>query len=106
MNQSKVCCQYVLCDRTKLGHIKFTLYRNRIKYLNAVKNWFYQLGALDYKKISNIEVDGIDTHDYPDFCDAFISYAEYKDKPMTEAQLERLNRDSDFVYDQIINKLY
>ena len=26
-----------------------------------------------------IEIDDIDTRDYPDFCDAFISYAEYED---------------------------
>ena len=25
---------------------------------------------MDYKLIDNIEVDGIDTKDYPDFCDA------------------------------------
>ena len=28
---------------------------------------------MDYKKIDNIEVDGIDTKDYPDFCDAYNS---------------------------------
>ena len=26
---------------------------------------------MDYKKIDNIEIDGIDTKDYPDFCDAY-----------------------------------
>ena len=27
---------------------------------------------MDYQKINNIEVDGVDMSDYPDFCDAFI----------------------------------
>ena len=27
---------------------------------------------MDYKKIDNIEVDGIDTKDYPDFSNAYI----------------------------------
>jgi hypothetical protein len=61
---------------------------------------------MDYKKIDNVEVDGIDTKDYPDFCDAFISSADYNGVPMTENQLDEINEDSDFVYDCIKNKLY
>ena len=30
---------------------------------------------LDYSKVHDIEVDGIDTRDYPDFCDAYITGA-------------------------------
>ena len=37
-----------------------------------------------------IELDGIDTRDYPDFCDAFISYAEYEDG--TEASEEDIEQ--------------
>jgi len=31
---------------------------------------------MDYSKITEIEIDGVDTSDYPDFVDAYISYAE------------------------------
>lgn len=31
------------------------------------------------KKVVDIEIDDIDTRDYPDFCDAFISAAWYED---------------------------
>ena len=61
---------------------------------------------LDYKLITNVDVDGIDTTDYPDFCDAFISYAEYNGEPMTEDQLDELNEDADFVHESIENHLY
>ena len=54
---------------------------------------------MDYKLIDNIEVDGIDTKDYPDFCDAFISSADYDGVEMTDEQLDELNEDSDFVYE-------
>lgn len=47
---------------------------------------------LDYAKISDVEVDGIDTADYPDFCDAFIAYAEYDGKEMTDEQLDAFKR--------------
>ena len=60
---------------------------------------------MDYKLIDNIEVDGIDTKDYPDFCDAYIVSADYDGKPMTEAQLDEINEDGDFQYECIMNDL-
>ena len=61
---------------------------------------------MNYKLIDNIEVDGIDTKDYPDFCDAFIASADYDGKEMTEEQLDELNEDSDFVYECVQNHLF
>ena len=61
--------------------------------------------AMDYKKIDNIEIDGIDTKDYPDFCDAYISSADYDGKPMTDKQLDELNEDGDYVYGHIMDYL-
>jgi len=50
-------------------------------------------------ELRSIELDGVDFRDYPDFCDAFISYAEAKDgTPLTSEQLEILNEDSDLVH--------
>ena len=60
---------------------------------------------MNYKLIDNIEVDGIDTNDYPDFCDAFISSADYNGVAMTDEQLEDLNEDYDFMYSAIIAQL-
>ena len=51
---------------------------------------------MDYKKIDNIEIDGIDTKDYPDFCDAYIVSADYDGVPMTDKQLDEINEDGDF----------
>ena len=61
---------------------------------------------MNYKLIDNIEVDGIDTADYPDFCDAFIAYAEYDGREMTDEQLDEINDDSDFVYECVQNNLF
>lgn len=61
---------------------------------------------MEYKKISNIEVDGIDFSDYPDFCDAFIASADYNDEPMTEEQLKEINEDYDFVYECVMNHIH
>ena len=61
---------------------------------------------MNYDLIDNIEVDGIDTNDYPDFCDAFISSADYNGVEMTDEQLEALNEDYDFVHDCVYNQLF
>lgn len=61
---------------------------------------------MDYSKISNIEIDGINPRDYPDFADAYILSADYDGEPMTEEQLNEINRDSDFVYEQVIKFIF
>jgi hypothetical protein len=61
---------------------------------------------LDYSKIDNVVVDGIDYADYPDFCDAYIASADYDGREMTDEELDLLNDDSDFVYSAVENYLY
>jgi len=58
-------------------------------------------------EIEDIEVDGIDTRDAPDFCDAFICGASWSDgTDLTQDELDELNEDGDFVYAQVENHLY
>jgi len=64
------------------------------------------VNSLDYKKIGNIEFDGIDHKDYPDYCDAYIVSAEYDGEQMTEEQIEELNDDRDFVYESLMDYLH
>ena len=67
--------------------------------------------TLDYSKLADIEVDGIDTSDYPKFCDAYICGGSYKlndgsYRDLTDAEINELNNDGDFVYAQVQRKLY
>ena len=43
--------------------------------------------------IDSIEFDGVDFSDYPDFCDAFICYAERNGEPLNDKELDQLNED-------------
>jgi hypothetical protein len=61
---------------------------------------------LDYSKISNVFVDGIDMEEYGDFCDAYIESADYDGREMTEEELEVLNEDSQFVNEAVFAQLY
>ena len=64
-----------------------------------------QLG-LDYSQIDDIDIDGIDHRDYPDYCDAFICSASYCGRDMTDDELDQLNDDRDFVYNKVMDYLY
>lgn len=62
---------------------------------------------LDLKKIEDIEFDGIDHHDSPDYCDAFICRASYEGRELTEDELNNINdNERDFVYEKLMNYLY
>ena len=67
---------------------------------------YKKINIMDYKKITNVVLDGIDLEDYPDFCDAYIVSADYDGKPMTDDQIDKLNEDSDFVYTKIEQFLF
>jgi hypothetical protein len=67
--------------------------------------------TLDYSKVHDIQVNGIDTRDYPDFCDAYIAGAtiELEDgtfRDATDAELDELNSDRDFVYEQVEKRVF
>ena len=52
----------------------------------------YRLEDVD---MNTCVVENICREDYPDFCDAYISYAEYTDgTPLTDVELEKLNDES------------
>lgn len=61
---------------------------------------------MDYKKITDVVLDGINFEDYPDFCDAYIVSADYDGEPMSDYQIDKLNEDSDFVYTKVEEFLY
>lgn len=62
----------------------------------------------DWELIDNVEIDGINLNDFPDFCDAFISYAIWLNsgKELTSAELEHVNNQSDIVYSAVLNWIY
>jgi len=57
-------------------------------------------------EVSDIETDGLDTHDYPDFVDAFICDASIDGKQATEEELDQMNDDGMFVYEAVESSLY
>ena len=54
---------------------------------------------LNGKKVVDLEVDGVDSRDYPDFSDAYFSYGCYEDgTPLTEDELDKLTILADDVF--------
>lgn len=67
----------------------------------------YLLNGLE---VEDFVVEGIDTKDYPDFCDAYIESASVLEngtwRDATENELDQLNDDSDLVYEEVLNYLF
>lgn len=57
----------------------------------------------DTGRITNVQVEGIDYKDYPDFCDAFIASAEWDDgTELTSDELDELSDEfPNYVYECI-----
>ena len=50
--------------------------------------------------IDSIEIDGIDTRDYPDFSDSFACFALWEDgTELTEQELDEIDRN--IIYDKV-----
>ena len=59
--------------------------------------------------IESIEIEDIDMKDYPDFCDAYLSHAEYANgTPLDETELEEFAEDNYGLPNELIhdNQLY
>ena len=64
---------------------------------------------LNDRFVVDVEVDGIDTKDYPDFCDAFFSYAIYADngEELTEEELDTLRQNfPDLLHERCFNSFH
>lgn len=69
--------------------------------------WSMKQIEIDYDKIDMASIDmHIDTSDYPDFVDSYILKADYDGRPMTDAELDVLNDDSSFVYEEVLKRIY
>jgi hypothetical protein len=63
---------------------------------------------INVELIDHVEVDGIDLRDHPDYADAYIARAWWKNgNEFTEEEIEQLHNDHvDFVYDCIYNYIF
>jgi|TARA_B100001248_G_scaffold261997_1_gene255473 hypothetical protein len=54
--------------------------------------------------VIDIEVDGIDIKDYPDFCDAYISEAKFRDtkEPLNDEQLVELQEQNMDKFNELV----
>ena len=47
---------------------------------------------IKFSEVTNIELGGVDMNDYPDFCDAYVEYAEkLVGTPLTDNELEEFS---------------
>lgn len=56
---------------------------------------------IDIDKVDNLEIEGVDSNDYPDFTDTFFSSGTYKGRELTDIELDRLSDD----YPEVLNTM-
>ena len=58
---------------------------------------------IDIRKVEELEVDGVDSRDFPSFCDAYFSYAVWIETgiELTEDELDELGEE----YPELLNEL-
>ena len=62
---------------------------------------------LNLSQIENMEFEGVDFSDYPDFVDAFLTAADYNGKELTEEQIDYINDEHyEFVNESVFNSLF
>jgi hypothetical protein len=63
---------------------------------------------LNGRTVVDATVDGIDSRDYPDFCDAYFDTAFYKDgTALTDDELSELtDNNPDAVHEMVYDRLY
>jgi hypothetical protein len=62
---------------------------------------------LNLAQIDNMEFEGVDFSDYPDFVDAFLTAADYNGKELTEEQIDYLNDEHyEFVNESVFDSLF
>jgi hypothetical protein len=61
---------------------------------------------MDFSKIKELEFDGINHKDYPDYCDAYVIFGLYKGRPLTDEELDIVNDNGEFVHEMLIEQLW
>ena len=54
------------------------------------------------RTVVNVEIDGVDYRDYPDFCNAYFSYAEWDNGTLlNDDELEQLTQEPNDVVNEM-----
>lgn len=58
---------------------------------------------LNGRVVVDVEIEGADSRDYPDFCDAYFSYAVFEDtlEVLTDEELEKLTEENSDVVNEM-----
>jgi hypothetical protein len=62
---------------------------------------------LNLSQIENMEFEGVDFSDYPDFVDAFLVSADIDGRELTEEEVDYLNDEHyDFINERVFNSIF
>ena len=61
----------------------------------------------DISEVYDVEIDGIDIKDSPEFCDAYVSSASYKDRELTEEECNQIQDENpEWFYEKVCDEAF
>jgi hypothetical protein len=73
---------------------------------NEMKNMKNQID-LNQIDLKSIEVEGVNPSDFPDFCDAYVSFATWKNgTPLTESECDQLTDEAGDLVNEIAHDIF
>jgi hypothetical protein len=87
-----------------LSQYKYLKRHGTLEALNKEK----VMAILNGRKVIDIQIDGVDSRDYPDFSDAYFTYACYEDgTELTDDELiELADKNGDVLYEMAYDSLH
>ena len=62
---------------------------------------------INLSQIENMEFEGVDFSDYPDFVDAFLVSAEINGRDLTEEEIDYLNDEHyEFINERVFSSIF
>lgn len=63
---------------------------------------------LNGRKVVDLEIDGVDPNDYPDFCDTYFVHAVWEDtsEELTDEELEQLGDENGDILNEMAYEHY
>tara|TARA_R100000152_G_C6741123_1_gene164913 strand:+ start:794 stop:1042 length:249 start_codon:yes stop_codon:yes gene_type:complete len=66
-----------------------------------------ELFGFDTDDITDVKWEGVNYNDHPDYSDAYIASAKYRNKEMTEAEIELLMQNyPNWCYDNLMEAIF
>jgi len=75
----------------KVRYVSFPLSRQKLAKFSIDKDLKININNMNIEELTEVRFSNVEGSEYPEFCDAYISYAKYDGKELTDGEYELIN---------------